>query len=113
MCKHVHILLLPLPSPAFFSRQTLKTHRNQSHQQAWVIAPAQWGKHDDKGLRQSYGHSVIIDPWGTVVAECGDGEGYCIAPMNLSKVDSIRAQIPIPQLRRLNQQVSVIGTKDS
>ena len=51
--------------------------------QCWVFAPAQWGTHDAEGKRKSYGHSVIIDPWGTIVAECSDGEGICLAEVNL------------------------------
>jgi predicted amidohydrolase len=40
--------------------------------QCYVVAAAQTGKHNDK--RSSYGHSVIVDPWGTVVAQCAEGE---------------------------------------
>ena len=38
----------------------------------------QWGTHDDKGIRKSYGHSLIIDPWGVVRSDCGQGwYGLC------------------------------------
>ena len=97
--------LLAVPS-AF----TMMTGRDHWHtllraraieNQAWVIAPAQWGPHDDLGLRMSYGHSVIIDPWGTIVAECADGEGFCLAPMNTDKTQTIRDQIPMHSNRAL------------
>ena len=39
--------------------------------QCYVVAAAQTGKHSEK--RSTFGHSVIIDPWGTVVAQCGEG----------------------------------------
>lgn len=69
--------------------------------QSWVLAPAQWGAHDDDGLRRSYGHSLIVDPWGTVVAECGDGEGICLAEVDLDRVADVRRRIPMNANRQL------------
>lgn len=69
--------------------------------QAWVLGPAQEGKHDSGGLRHSYGHSLIVDPWGTVVAERGDGEGFCIAEVDLGTVARVRAQMPVATHRRI------------
>ncbi|MEC8423557.1 MAG: carbon-nitrogen hydrolase family protein [Myxococcota bacterium] len=69
--------------------------------QSWVMAPAQWGAHDDGGLRRSYGHSLIVDPWGTVVAECGAGEGICLAEIDLERVAEIRQRIPMNANRQL------------
>ena len=69
--------------------------------QSWVLAPAQWGAHDDGGLRRSYGHSLIIDPWGTIVAECGAGEGLCLAEIDLARVSDIRRRIPMNANRQL------------
>jgi predicted amidohydrolase len=89
---------------------TLHTGRDHWHvllraraieNQCWVLAPGQWGPHDDEGLRRSYGHSLIIDPWGTIVAECGDGEGFCIAEIDLEKSARIQAQIPMESNRVL------------
>ena len=96
-----------LAVPSAFTLMTGKDHwhallrARAIENQAWVVAPAQWGSHDDKGLRRSYGHSVIIDPWGTVVAECGDGEGICLAELDPDKVPRIRQQIPMRDNRRL------------
>ena len=90
-----------LTVPSAFTLMTGKDHwhtllkARAIENQAWVIAPGQWGPHDDEGLRMSYGHSLIVDPWGTVVAECGDGEGFCLAEMDLDKTDRIRGQIPM------------------
>ena len=69
--------------------------------QCWVMAPAQWGIHDEEGKRHSYGHSVIIDPWGTIVAECGDGEGLCYAEIDLDYTAQVRASIPVRNHRRV------------
>lgn len=69
--------------------------------QAWVLAPGQWGQHDAKGMRQSYGHSVIIDPWGHVIADKGHGEGVCYADIDLQKVQKVRQSIPLHLHRRI------------
>ena len=93
--------------PSAFTLMTGKDHwhvllrARAIETQCWVLAPGQWGAHDDDGLRCSYGHSVIIDPWGAVVAECGDGEGLCLAEIDLERSRAIRQAIPIRAHRRL------------
>jgi predicted amidohydrolase len=69
--------------------------------QSWVIAPGQCGEHDDNGLRHSYGHSIISNPWGTVVAECGDDEGIALAEIDLDKMRKIRSKMPVGSHRRV------------
>jgi predicted amidohydrolase len=69
--------------------------------QAYVLAPGQWGSHDDQGLRESYGHSMIVDPWGQVLAQVPDGEGIALAEIDLSRVHRVRRAIPMAQHRRL------------
>lgn len=69
--------------------------------QSWVIAPGQVGKHDDGGLRESHGHSCIIDPWGTVVAQAPDGPGLAMAEIDLDRLDRIRRSMPVAGHRRL------------
>ena len=69
--------------------------------QAWVLAPGQWGQHDAKGMRQSYGHSLIVNPWGAVVADQGQGEGVCYAEIDLDQVRRARASIPVRMHRRV------------
>jgi predicted amidohydrolase len=87
-----------LTVPAAFTLSTGKDHwhvllrARAIENQSWVIAPGQWGHHG--GARRSYGHSVIIDPWGAVVADCSDGEGFALARIHLSKVEEVRAQLP-------------------
>ena len=96
-----------LAVPSAFTLMTGKDHwhtllrARAIETQCWLLAPAQWGPHDDRGLRRSYGHSLIIDPWGTIVAECGDGEGMCLAEIDPDRVEDVRRQIPVGRNRRL------------
>ncbi len=69
--------------------------------QSYVIAAGQHGRHDDGGLRNSYGHSMILDPWGHVIARASDGPGLAFAEIDLGRIDRIRAAIPVAQHRRL------------
>ena len=58
----------------------------------FVIAPAQCGTHD--GGRKTYGHSLIIDPWGKILAQGGDSPEIIYADINMSEVDLFRQSIP-------------------
>ncbi|MFO0627485.1 MAG: carbon-nitrogen hydrolase family protein [Polyangiales bacterium] len=60
--------------------------------QCFVLAAAQWGTHPNG--RQTYGHALIVDPWGTVLAECADGEGVALAELDPARVRSVRASLP-------------------
>jgi predicted amidohydrolase len=68
--------------------------------QCYVLAPAQWGRHEPSG-RETYGHSLVVDPWGTIIAECDDGEGVCYAELDLGRVADIRRRIPVAQNRAI------------
>jgi predicted amidohydrolase len=61
--------------------------------QAWVVAAAQWGKHNEK--RESYGHALVCDPWGTIVGERADGDGVVIATLDGATVAKRRTQMPV------------------
>lgn len=69
--------------------------------QCYVLAPGQHGKHDDGGLRNSWGHSMIVDPWGHVVAMVSDGPGIALAEIDFARVEKIRQGMPIASHRRL------------
>lgn len=69
--------------------------------QAYVIAPGQVGQHDDGGLRATYGHSLIVDPWGAVIAEASEGPGIALAEIDLARVRRIRAAMPVREHRRI------------
>lgn len=60
--------------------------------QAWVIAPAQWGLHHPG--RRSYGHTCVVDPWGRVVAERTIGSGVVTATIDLDEVARVRRALP-------------------
>ena len=64
----------------------------------FVIAPGQVGEHLPG--RACFGHSMIVDPWGTVLAEAQDGVGFCVADLDLGRVAEVRAQIPSLRNRR-------------
>jgi predicted amidohydrolase len=98
--------------PSAFTLTTGKDHwhallrARAIENQVWVIAPGQWGQHDEKGQRQSYGHSVIIDPWGNVSADKGQGEGICLAEIDLQRVNQVRSAIPVHLHHRLNLKMN-------
>ena len=58
----------------------------------FVLAPAQCGEHAEK--RRTYGHSLIIDPWGEVLADGGEDTGFIVADIDISKVAEARRKIP-------------------
>ena len=58
----------------------------------FVLAPAQWGEHT--GGRKSYGHSLIVDPWGEVLADCGDGEGIITVTIDPARIAEARRMVP-------------------
>jgi len=68
--------------------------------QAYVIAPAQGGWHASG--RRTYGHSMIVDPWGQVLAVRPEGEGVLLAEIDTERVQEVRASLPAVANRRLN-----------
>lgn len=63
-----------------------------------MIAAAQVGQHNDK--RTSYGHAMIVDPWGKIAAECRDDESLCYAHIDLDEVTQVRRKQPVYDHRR-------------
>ena len=68
--------------------------------QAYVIAPAQGGRH--AGGRRTYGHSMIVDPWGEVLALQAEGEGVVLAELDTARLAEVRAALPANANRRMN-----------
>lgn len=68
--------------------------------QCYVVAAAQTGQHNEK--RSTYGHAMIIDPWGTVVAQCSDGVGptFAVADVDADLIDTLRSNMPVAAHRR-------------
>jgi predicted amidohydrolase len=66
---------------------------------AFVLAAAQYGRHNAK--RVTYGHSMIVNPWGQVLAECADAEGVAVAELDFDYQDRVRQELPSLHHRRL------------
>ncbi|MGD9695998.1 MAG: carbon-nitrogen hydrolase family protein [Thermoleophilia bacterium] len=66
--------------------------------QAFVVASGQWGEHGDG--TSSHGHSMVIDPWGVILAEAPDGEGLAIADIDFSVMEDVRTRLPALRHRR-------------
>jgi predicted amidohydrolase len=65
---------------------------------AWVVAAAQSGRHEDG--RATYGHSLVVDPWGEVVLDMGEGTGVGFAEIDPARTADVRARIPALSHRR-------------
>lgn len=66
--------------------------------QSYVIAPAQYGRHSPH--RASYGHALIADPWGRVIAEVPDGDGFALGDIDPAEVARVRQEVPSLANRR-------------
>ena len=64
----------------------------------FVVAPAQSGRHADG--RATYGHSLVVDPWGEVLVDGGEGEQLLFAEIDLDRVADVRSRIPVMKHRR-------------
>jgi deaminated glutathione amidase len=91
--------------PAAFTLTTGKDHwhvllrARAIENQVFILAPAQHGKHP-RG-RQTYGKSLIVDPWGDVLAQAAEGEGIAFARLDFAAQDRVRASLPCLSHRRL------------
>lgn len=91
--------------PSAFTPQTGRDHwevllrARAIEAQAFVIAPAQCGRHSPD--RASHGRSLIVDPWGLVLAQAGDRPGVIDAECDLAELERIRQAIPALRNRRL------------
>jgi deaminated glutathione amidase len=90
--------------PAAFTVPTGKAHwhtllrARAIESAAFVVAAAQVGTHEDG--RQTYGHSLVIDPWGEVLLDMGTEIGLAIVDIDLDRIAEVRAQIPVHLNRR-------------
>jgi predicted amidohydrolase len=91
--------------PSAFAPETGKVHwevllrARAIENQAFVLAPAQCGRHSPD--RASHGHSLIIDPWGRVLAEAGDEPEIIVADCDPEVQEQVRASLPALRHRRL------------
>ena len=91
---------IALAVPAAFTHTTGRSHwhvllRARAIEcQSWVIAPGLWGEHGYAN-RRSYGHSLVADPWGRVVAEVKqEADGHAVACIDPASVHEMRSQLP-------------------
>ena len=92
--------------PSAFTLQTGKDHwepllrARAIETQCWIAAPATWGRHSETtGERQTYGHSLICDPWGHVVARASDGIGHASAWVDAAVTERVRRDMPVLEHR--------------
>ncbi len=102
-----------LSIPAAFTRPTGAAHwhvlqrARAIESAAYVVAAAQTGVHEDG--RETYGHSLVIDPWGKVILDLGEAPGLGFAEIDDARIDDIRRRIPVLDHRREIPDITVIA----
>ncbi|MFG1206185.1 carbon-nitrogen hydrolase family protein [Xanthobacter flavus] len=87
-----------LTVPSAFTRPTGEAHwhvllrARAIENGAYVLAAAQGGRHENG--RETYGHSLVVDPWGRVIAEGGTDPGVILAEIDMAEVAAARARVP-------------------
>ncbi len=90
--------------PAAFTRLTGAAHwqvllrARAIESQVMVLAAAQTGQHDER--RQTYGHSLVVDPWGELLLDAGEAPGLYVVDMDMGEVARRRHAMPMAQQRR-------------
>ena len=91
--------------PAAFTKTTGRDHWHILLQaraiecQSYIIAPAQFGSHQHR-TRHSYGHALVVDPWGKILVECAtDIEDFAVVTIDPSEVERVRSELPSLQNR--------------
>jgi predicted amidohydrolase len=103
--KHSEAGAVLLTVPSAFTLATGKDHwevllrARAIENQAYVLAPAQQGKHPKE--RMTWGHAMVVDPWGLVVARASEGEGVAVAEFDGALLAKVRANLPALKHRRL------------
>lgn len=99
--------------PAAFLSTTGKAHwhvllrARAIENQCYVVAPAQSGKHSGLSgkVRETYGHSLIVDPWGEVICDMGEASpNIAILKLSKDKIEKVKKQIPMIHHRKLNKE---------
>ena len=102
-----------LSIPAAFTVPTGEAHwhvllRARAIENAcWVVAAAQTGLHEDG--RQTYGHSLVVDPWGTILLDMGSAPGLAYVDLDLEALNRVRRQIPVHANRRIIPSPFIAG----
>lgn len=91
--------------PSAFAKETGRDHwevllrARAIENQCFVLAPAQWGRHAED--RESYGRSMVVDPWGVVLAAAPDRPCVVLADLDLEHQERVRSALPVLKHRRL------------
>jgi predicted amidohydrolase len=92
--------------PSNFTLQTGKDHwevllrARAIESQCWILAAASWGQYEERGAQRSvYGHSLVADPWGHVVAKVSDGIGWATARIDPAVTARVRRDMPVLEHR--------------
>ncbi len=94
-----------LAVPSAFAKETGRDHwevllrARAIENQCFVLAPAQWGQHTP--ARASHGRSLVIDPWGVVLAVAPDRPCAVVVDCDLEQLERVRASLPVLKHRRL------------
>ena len=86
-----------LTYPAAFTVPTGKAHwhtllrARAIENQCYVVAAAQWGHHNEK--MQTYGHSLVVDPWGDIILDLAEGEKVGVVDLDFDKIELIRKSV--------------------
>mgnify|MGYP003344586583 CR=1 FL=1 len=92
--------------PSAFTETTGKRHWHSLlraraiENQAYVIASAQGGEHNSG--RETWGHSMIIDPWGDIIAKCNFGKDIVLGEVDMKKLQTVRANLPALEHQEFN-----------
>jgi predicted amidohydrolase len=101
VARGAEILLVPaaftVPTGSAHWEVLLRARAIES--QCFVLAAGQWGSHTPQ--RRTWGHSLIVDPWGTVLAQVPDGEGIALAELDFAQLRDVRSRLPALEHRRL------------
>jgi len=98
--------------PAAFTAVTGRAHwhvlvrARAIENQAFVVAPAQLG--ETGGLSPCYGHSLIVDPWGVVLAEAPDQQTVIVADLDFDMLERVRTEFPSLAHRRLEPRLAYV-----
>lgn len=89
--------------PSAFTKTTGRDHwelllrARAVENQCFIVAANQTGRH---ATMETYGHSAVIDPWGVVLSDAGEGEGLALAPLSRERLEEVRTQLPALRHRR-------------
>lgn len=102
-----HILTYPssftVPTGIYHWEPTIR--ERAINNQCYVVAAAQYGNHNPK--RASFGHAMIVDPWGSKIAECSEGTGFALGLIDGEFTNKCRSRLPIGSHKRTDIYASI------